>query len=280
MGAVSEDIVDRLDDFSESAQASWARTLPNNAMRKLKHLLEERQQDGSGQVARPPVLTKHGPPSVPSLRGILLSPNEFRPPPMPFKDLSLVRYVNITYKEKHEDADNLETTIKLFVSRDIHTHVLQLPSSVTKLQVTAFLEEGFHDLNPLKPEPPADGSAAAKPREGGESELSPDPPERIETELLADQLSYAPLPELSLKHKNTSIDGELTYRKEPQRYSPSGNLSENWAKRPNGSKWSIELDASQAMSTLEIRAYRPSARIPDGRGSVKDTITIYINKQI
>lgn len=252
-GAISKAVVDKLDDYPEDRQVAWAKSLPNGATLYLRKMLEEKK-------ASRPALVKNGPPTIPTPRGIVL-PSHQRAPPRPSEENPLVRYMTIAYEDQTEKARPVETSFKLHVSREISSHIVQVPSSVRQLEVKAFLEEGSLNLNPIQT---SDPSAEGSPKQGEK---------QIETKSLADSLSYAPLPELRLRIDSVSTPGILTYRQ------ATDKLGEDPAKRPNGCKWSFKLDSTQPMTPIELFAFRPREQIPNGREAVSETTKIYVNRQ-
>ncbi|GHJ86117.1 hypothetical protein NliqN6_2519 [Naganishia liquefaciens] len=176
-----------------------------------------------------------------------------QPPPL----LPLIRHFSFTYDLLAPPVDSrlpthrteLQNTIKLRNMRGITSHIVAIDRATRNVEVTAFLEEGNYNLNPLilndRSEPI------------GHNDQAP----------LVDTMSYAPLPELSLECNGKTPKGELVH--------PGGDVT----KRPVAHKWSFPVDPAIVNFVVEVHARRPAEEIEDGRKEVKETSMVFVNRQ-
>lgn len=176
-----------------------------------------------------------------------------QPPPL----LPLLRHFSFTYDLLAPPVDprqpthrtELQNTIRLRNMRGITSHIVAIDRATRNIEVTAFLEEGYYNLNPLilneRSEPI------------GHNDRTP----------LVDTLSYAPLPELSLECNGKTPKGELVH--------PGGDVT----KRPIAHKWSFPVDPAIVNFVVEVHAHRPAEQVEDGRKELKETSMIFVNRQ-
>ena len=139
--------------------------------------------------------------------------------------------------------------LRLRNMRGITSHIVAITADTRNIEITAFLEEGYYNLNPLSL------NRHAEPI--GHTEGVP----------IAETLSYAPLPELSLQCNGKTPKGELVH--------PGGDVT----KRPVAHKWSFPVDPNISNFVVEIYAHRPSEKVEGGRKAVKETCMIFVNRQ-
>jgi hypothetical protein len=173
-----------------------------------------------------------------------------RPPPQ----LPLVRHLQFVYdlKARRPDAPvqtEWQNMLRLRNMRGITSHIVAITADTRNIEITAFLEEGYYNLNPLSL------NRHAEPI--GHTEGVP----------IAETLSYAPLPELSLQCNGKTPKGELVH--------PGGDVT----KRPVAHKWSFSVDPNISNFVVEIYAHRPSEKVEGGRKAVKETCMIFVNRQ-
>jgi hypothetical protein len=143
----------------------------------------------------------------------------------------------------------LQNTIKLRNMRGITSHIVAIDRATRNIEVTAYLEEGYYNLNPLvlndRSEPV------------GHTDRVP----------LVDTMGYAPFPELTLECNGKAPKGELVH--------PGGDVT----KRPVAHKWSFPVDPAIVNFVVELHARRPAEQVEDGRKEVKETSMIFVNRQ-
>lgn len=178
-------------------------------------------------------------------------------PAQPAPLLPLIRHFSFTYDLLAPPVDprqpthrtELQNTIKLRNMRGITSHIVAIDRATRNIEVTAFLEEGYYNLNPLilneRSEPI------------GHNDQAP----------LVDTLSYAPLPELSLECNGKTPNGELVH--------PGGDVT----KRPIAHKWSFPVDLAIVNFVVEVHVHRPAEQVEDGRKELKETSMIFVNRQ-
>jgi hypothetical protein len=182
-------------------------------------------------------------------------------PKQPPHHLPLIRHFSFVYDLVAPQPDTpfsqsrteWQNTIKLRNMRGITSHIVAISRTTRNIEITAFLEEGYYNLNPL-----------AVGQHG-------EPIGHQNTTPIHDTLSYAPLPELSLECNGKTPKGELVH--------PGGDVS----KRPVAHKWSFSVDPAIVNFVIEVHVRR-AAELPEGnrtevRPEVKETCMIFVNRQ-
>ncbi|KAJ9112597.1 hypothetical protein QFC19_000616 [Naganishia cerealis] len=175
-------------------------------------------------------------------------------PKRPAPQLPLIRHLHFLYDFKTHRSDTpaqpeYQNTLRLRNMRGITSHIVAITADARNIEIIAFLEEGYYNLNPLNLNRLAE------------------PVGHVEGVPIAETLSYAPLPELSLQCNGKTPKGELVH--------PGGDVT----KRPVAHKWSFSVDPGIANFVVEIHAHRPAEKIEGGRKEVKETCMIFVNRQ-
>ncbi|KAJ9123132.1 hypothetical protein QFC22_001323 [Naganishia vaughanmartiniae] len=190
------------------------------------------------------------PAPIPRPKAVPLTHVPKRPPP----SMPLVRHLQFVYdlKARRPDAPvqtEWQNMLRLKNMRGITSHIVAITADTRNIEITALLEEGYHNLNPLH------------------LNSHMEPIGHKEEAHIAETLSYAPLPELSLQCNGKTPKGELIH--------PGGDVT----KRPVAHKWSFSVDPNIANFVVEIYAQRPAEKVEGGRKEVKETCMIFVNRQ-
>ncbi|KAJ9107436.1 hypothetical protein QFC21_000887 [Naganishia friedmannii] len=190
------------------------------------------------------------PAPIPRPKAVPLAYVPKRPPP----SLPLVRHLQFVYDLKAHRPDapvqtEWQNMLRLRNMRGITSHIVAITAETRNIEITAFLEEGYYNLNPL------------------DLNRHAEPIGHVEGVPIAETLSYAPLPELSLQCNGKTPKGELIH--------PGGDVT----KRPVAHKWSFSVDPNIANFVVEIYAHRPAEKVDGGRKEVKETCMIFVNRQ-
>lgn len=270
---VNFEIVKSLDRYSEEEKTTWASGLSRSNVAELQRLLAIKKAKHGNHIqqapAGPSTLFKTG--RAPTINlpsnAVLIT---IKTPARPLPNLPLVRFVKFSYNERPQNnpsgSENL-TTLRLANTLGISSHAVQVKSSTTQLHISAFLEEGFHNLNPIlvvgvPPSrlAPPNGEATSNPSGLTETEMQEEAP-------INQSLSYAPLTELVLRVDGIYVPGALLY------------LNDDVSKRPIGNKWTVYMDPQRATLSLDMLIQRPPEQIANGRDRVSESIKIWVGRQ-
>lgn len=176
-------------------------------------------------------------------------------PRRPLPALPLIRNLILGYdvggKPDPDTGLVRNRTLKLQNARGVVNHSVTIRSSITQIELTAYLEEGYHDLMPVQ-------------RRDHRSNEMVNP-------LIAASLPYAPIPELTLFANEKEILGALVYP------------NDDFSKRPVGNRWKIPFLESDGL-TIYVKVNRPAEAwksLPGNRDqAVQETCALFVTKQM